>query len=419
MANQNLTAVEYARTMLMLAKNELVMGRLVDGQYKNEVNSENGLSINIKRPPRFNRNDASALNANFAAQDVLTGSVNVVVNQYAKAHVAFGDIESVQSVNALLKNATMKSAASTIAHQIDAFLHSKALGFHSWIAGTAPGTISGNATDPTKLIATPAMASAAFTRLRQMGVPSTDISGVFTDDDAQSISGSLVGGFIPDVNKPALLRSRVPMVGNVNWYGTQQCPSLTTGTRVQGDGSSTGAQLDGASQNVNYRDVKTTNQQTILLKGAGNAKTYKTGEVFTIQGCYAWDWRNNQQLANLQQFTIVGATQTSSAGGAVTLTISPPIIVQGTSDGTSTDANTAFGTVANAPADSSYLQFAGALSTILPIRYAFHKQAIALVSTPLQMPVTGVAAQVHDAETGISIRYWRNSDFATGIHGHR
>jgi hypothetical protein len=29
------------------------MGRLVDGQFKDQVTDENGLTVNVKRPPRF------------------------------------------------------------------------------------------------------------------------------------------------------------------------------------------------------------------------------------------------------------------------------------------------------------------------------------------------------------------------------
>lgn len=419
MSNQFLSATEYANSMLFAAKNELILGKLVDGRYNSQVNDENGLTINVKRPPRFARNDASAMSAALDAQDIVTGSIPVTVNQYAKCHLSVGDIEWVTSYNQLMRNAAFKAAASTLAHQIDSIIHTQALKFHNWIAGTAPGTRSGNASDPTKMLASPAQAQAAYTRLKALGLPDTDLSGLMNFDDSQAISGSITSQFLPpDSNLTALQRSRVPVIGNINWHATQQIPVLTTGTRTQGDGSSTGAQVDGASQNVNYRDVKTTNQQTILLKGAGNAKTIKKGEVFTIQNCYAWDWRNQQASPDLQQFTVL-ADATTSSGGAVTLTISPPIIVQGTSDGTDTKVNTVFGTVDSAPADSAYIKFVGGTSVTFPVRYAFYKQAIALVSTPLTMPFTGTAAQVHDPETGISIRYWRASDVNTGAHYHR
>ncbi len=102
-----------------------------------------------------------------------------------------------------------------------------------------------------------------------------------------------------------------------------------------------------------------------------------------------------------------------------TLTITPAIIVQGTNDGVNTYANSAFGTVNAAPAANAYVQFAGALSTVLPIKTAFHKRAISLVSARLQMPFTGVASFATDPDTGIAIRYWRGSDIATGAHVHR
>src|SRR5687767_13877041 len=115
MANQFLNATEYANTMLLMAKNELVTGKLVDGSLENKVTDENGLSVSVKRPPRFARNDASAMSAALAAQDIVTGSINVDIDQYAKVHVSVGDIEYVQSYNELMRNATMKAAASTLA----------------------------------------------------------------------------------------------------------------------------------------------------------------------------------------------------------------------------------------------------------------------------------------------------------------
>ena len=418
MSNQFLNATEYAKAMLAVAKNELVYGRLVDGEFKNQVTDENGLTISVKRPPRFNRNDSSTQSAALAAQDILTGSVNLAVNQYAKVHISVGDLEYVQSFNALMQNATMKAAGSTLAHQIDSYLANLTLQFAPWIAGTASGTRSANASDPTKMIANSSQLSAARTRLRAFGVPSTDVNGVIDDDSGQSIRGALTAGFIQGVNKDALMRTKIPVVGDIDWYESQQVPSLTTGSRSQGDGSSSGCQVNGASQNVNYRDVKTTNTQTLLVKGL-STNTIAQGEVFTIQNVYAWDWRNNQILPDLQQFTVVGATQTGDGSGFASLTISPPIIVQGSSDGVSTDGNTAFGTVGTVPADSAYIKFVGAASTTVKVSSAWHKQAIKLVTARLRMPDTGKAAFVMDPETGIGIRYWRGSDITTGAHIHR
>jgi hypothetical protein len=213
---------------------------------------------------------------------------------------------------------------------------------------------------------------------------------------------------------------RIPVpLANINPYATQQVPSLTTGTRTQGDGSSTGAQINAASQNVNYRSVKDTMTQTFLADTFGNSKTIKLGEVFTIAGVYAWDWRANQVLPYLQQFTVTADATTDVFAGTVSLTISPPIIVQGSNDGTSTDTNTAFATVDTIPADDAKLTFVGTLSTAFRVKAAWQKRAIALVSARLHMPFTGVASFATDPDTGISIRYWRGSDISTGAHVHR
>lgn len=416
MANQFLNAQVYANMMLLLLKNNLVFGRMVDGQFKDQVTDQNGLVINVKRPPRFVATSGAALQA----QDLVTGTTPVSVDQYSNVHISVGDLEYVQSYNALMQNETMKSAASTLAHKLDNFVGSKTLGFASWIAGTAAGTVSANASDPSKLIASPSQAMAAHTRLMAQGVPDTDLKGAVTFDDAQSISGTMLGQFLPaGVNVPALERAKIPVIGTIDFYATQQTPVLTTGSRTQ----SAAAQINGGAQNVNYRDVKGSAgtagmTQTLILKTVGNNLTIAAGDVFTIAGVNAWDWRNNASRGELQQFTVVSAV-TASGAGAATVTITPPIIVQGTNDGVSTNANTAFATVDSIPADSANVTWCGAASTAFKVRTAFHKRAIALVSARLHAPFTGVSSFAVDPDTGIAIRYWRGSDIMTGQHIHR
>jgi hypothetical protein len=141
--------------------------------------------------------------------------------------------------------------------------------------------------------------------------------------------------------------------------------------------------------------------------------------VFTIANVNAWDWRKNVALPYLQQFTVLADVTTDGADGSATLSISPPIIVQGSSDGTDTNGNTAFATVDSIPADNAVLTFVGAASTTYKVKAAWQKRAIALVSARLHMPFTGTASFAMDPQTGIAIRYWRGSDISTGAHVHR
>lgn len=420
MTNQFLNASVYANTMLLLLKNQLVYGRLVDGQFKDQVTDENGLVINVKRPPRFLATSGAALQA----QDLVVGTAPVAVDQYKNVHISVGDLEYVQSYNALMQNETMKSAASTLAHDVDKFIAGQTFNFYSWVAGTAPGTVSDDASDPTKLIASPAQAMAGHTRLMAQGVPNSDLVGVVTFDDGQAIRGSLLSDFTPDINRTALEKVRIPIISEVDWYATQQNPLFTTGTRTQGNGSSTGGQANGGTQNVDYVAVKGSagvagNKQNFLIKSLSAGQTVKKGDVFTIQNVFAWDWRNQQALNYLQQFTAT-ADATADGSGNVTVNITPAIIVQGTTDvGGNTRANSAFATVDSVPADGAYVKFAGVASTKLQIKPVFHKRAISLVSARLQMPFTGVASFATDPDTGIAIRYWRGSDISTGAHIHR
>lgn len=410
MANAFLNAQTYANTMLLLLKNQLVTGRLVNGEFKNQVTDENGLQTSVKRPPRFvDKKDGTAA---LAAQDIVTGSVPIAVDQYSKVHISVGDIEYISSYNALMQNETMKSAASTLAHSVDSFLQKKVLGFHSWVAGSDTG--GANASDPSKPIAKAVQAMGAHTRLMNQGSPNASLCGTVAYLDGELIRGNQQGSFTPDLNTPMLQRTKIPMISEIDWYASQQIPSLTTGTRPTTNGL-----INGANQNVNYRDVKTTMQQTIDIDTLGNSKTIKKGEVFTIAGVYAWDWRNGAALDYLQQFTVLADATSDAAAGTVTLTISPPIIVQGTNDGTSTDANTAFATVDSVPVDGNGVTFVGTASTNYRVRAVWQKQAIALVSARLHTPFTGVSSFATDPDTGIAIRYWRGSSIDTGAHVHR
>jgi hypothetical protein len=424
-ANQFLNATTYASSMLLLLKNQLVMGRLVNSKYEDRVTDENGLATNVKRPPRFARNDASALSAALAAQDILTGSIPISVNQYAKVHVSVGDIEWVQSYNELMRNSVMKAAASTLAHQVDSFLMSKTVGFNGYV---------GHATTLTNNIGSPAEFNPVHTRLMENGVPNSDLNAVLTFADAEEIRGSLIGGNIQGVNRTALERARVPMLSEIDAYATQQIYALTVGTRV----ASATSLIDNGTHSVNYRDVKALSPvpyQTLHIDGQAMGVTFKVGEKLTIADVNAWDWRNNVALPYLQQFTIIGGASTASgtvaagsapgtvitadANGDTDLYISPPLIVSGSSDGVSTAGNTAFATVDAAAVDGAAVTHLGAASTTHRLRSAFHKDAITMVSAKLHAPFSDTSSFATDKETGISIRYWRGSDISTGAHVHR
>lgn len=398
MANAFLNAKEYANVMLLLLKNNLVMGKLVDGRFNNAVTDQNGLTINVKRPPQFIAKDGPTL----AEQSIVVGSTDLAVDRYRNVHISVSDLEAVQSWEALTRNATMMAAASTLAHDVDLFLHTQLLSFASHV-GTPGETLK--------------KASEFFpvhTRLMEQSVPDDgNLAAVLSYADGEAIRSSLVEGNIAGVNRIALEQARVPVMSTVRPYATQHIKSLTTGTRA-----ATGAGLvAGAGQNVNYKDVKDEDSSPLSIDGLAAGATVKKGEIFTIAGVFAINNRSGETLPHLRQF-VVTEDATADGTGAVELQVWPHIIVPGTGVAEA-DTNTAFGTVNAAPADNAALTFLGAAGAVIPVRAAWHKMAIQLVSAQLEKPASDTSSFARDEETGISIRYWRGSDITTGKHIHR
>lgn len=408
MANGFLNAQTYVNALMLLVKNSLVWGRLVNGRFKNEVTDENGLTTSIKAPPHFLAQDGPTLQV----QRMLIGSRTVQVDKYKNVHISIGDLEYVQSFNDLMRDASMQSAASALAHAVDADIARRALEFPSAVF-----------TNYGAAIKTTADFNKAHTQLMAQGVPDNNLNAVLAYQDGENIRNQLIGGNISGENETALKKARIPVMSSINPYATQQLPFYANGDHTM----SAGPAVKGASQNVNYKDVKTSMSQTFTLDGLGNSKKVNAGESFVIADVLEYDWRQQKTLGTKQQrFTVLpnpntadGSYTTHNSDGSVTVYIAPAIIVPGTSDGTDTIANSAFATVNSAPADDAAITFDGVASTTYDVRAAFNKQAIALVSAKLHKPETGVSAFSTDKETGISIRYWRGSDIATGQHIHR
>lgn len=396
--NAFLDATEYSKTMLLLLKNHLVAGRLVTGIFKNEVTDENGLTVNIKRSPMFVAQDGEALKL----QSVISGSTPVKVDQYKNVHIDVGDLEYVQSFNQLLNSATLKSAASELAHTIDGAIHEIFPEFASSV-GT-PGTVIGSPQEFNKV----------HTRLMDAAVANSDIKSVISFEDAELIRGNLIGTNIDAVNRTALERTRVPILSEIDLFATNNIRSITAGTRTDGA-------MNGANQNSNYRDVKDLNVQDIAVDGLGINGTVTKGDIFTIAGVFAVNPRSRQKLTYLKQFVVMADATADGAGALAAMSISPPIIAAVT-DGIGANptlVNTAFQTVDSIPADNAVIAWTTAAGAITPIRVAFQPRAISLVSAKLITPFSDTSSFISDPQTGIGIRYWRGSDITTGRHIHR
>lgn len=394
MANALLSPKVYSNTFLKLLKNNVVMPKLVTTEFKDDFKKV-GNTVYAKRVPEFTVRDGAVAQV----QDVIEGEVAIVMDKQKGIDVEFTSVEETLTVDSLLKSKVMNSAAAQLAQQIDQDIHAETKKFYNWV-GT-PGQLINSYADLAK----------APERLDIMSVPTDARNGVLHPSDAWAMLGTLSALTAQtEVATDALKRAKLPMLGNIDWYTTQNTATVTTGTR------SGNALVDGANQNSAYSAVKDGNWiQNLVIDAMGNATTAKAGEVFTIANVYMVNARSKVSTGILQQFTLVAdALANSTASGQATLSISPPIIISGP-----------FQNVDSAPADNAAIQWMGDDTegntdiTTYNFSTVFRKEAIALVSAKLVMPFTGEADYSTDPDTGLTVRYWRSSDSTNDTHMHR
>jgi hypothetical protein len=196
---------------------------------------------------------------------------------------------------------------------------------------------------------------------------------------------------------------------------TQQLTNLTPGTRA----ASGAALVNGASQNVNYKDVAVSGApgqyktQTIAIDTLTAGHTVKDGEIFTIANVFAYDQRAQQSLAPLlQQFRVVGDFTADGGGAIAALRIYPAMIVPDAG----ITGNQAHATVNAAPADNAAITWRGTASTAYRPRLMIDKQAIIVNTADLIMPATGTARRKALTQVPLSVRMWQDSTFNTGSH---
>jgi hypothetical protein len=172
-------------------------------------------------------------------------------------------------------------------------------------------------------------------------------------------------------------RGLMGIAAGFQWVVAQALPSFTCGTRTNVTPIVNGAQTG----------------SSLLLSGAGNTLTVSQGDQFTIGGVYAINPLTRLASNKLQVFTVLTAA-TTSAGGAVTLSISPAINVTAPNQ-----------TVSAQAANGATVTWIGAANTVSDVNIAWHKNAFMVAFCQLTSDLSGADASVAtDPESGISVR---------------
>jgi hypothetical protein len=386
-ANAFITPSVIAKEALMQLKNNLVLGNLVHREYKKEF-VKVGDTVSIRKPVKFNVSDGAAR----VNQDIEEANTSVVINK--RKHVSFSvPTQDMTLTIEKFSERYIAPAALALANKID--VDGFALYKDVWNVVGTPGTTP----------STFAHVAAAAQRLDEMAVPGDTRRAVFNPAAGYSLAGGQTALMNSGMVEGAYRDASIGRIAKFETYSTQNVATHTTGTKA-------GTPLvNGASQNVTYATAKNTNQQTLVTDGwTASSAILKQGDVFTLANVFAVNpvpgEGSKAVMPYLQQF-VVKADATADGSGNATLSISPAIVTSGP-----------YQTVSAAPADNAAITVLGTASTGYSQNLTFHKNALALVTVPLEMPESA-GFKARENFDGLSIRVIKDYNIDSDVEALR
>lgn len=377
MPNALITPSIIAKEALVQLENNLGMANNVHREYKKEF-VKVGDTVSIRKPVKFYAADGKTR----VNQDVEEANTSITVDKQKHVSWKFSSKDLTLTVEDYSER-YIKPAMIALANTIDRSGHNQYT--NVWNLVGTPGTTPANFA---------AMAAAAQ-RMDEMAV-STDMRRAMLNPAAgYAIAGSATALYMNSVNQQAYRKGSIGEIAGLETFRSQNVVSHTVG-----DHGGTPL-VNGADQDSDYVDVKNTNSQTLNTDGWTNSTTgvLKAGDVFTIAGVYAMNpvpgegTTGKLQMPYLQEFTVLADADSGASTGPAALTISPAIITSGP-----------YQTVSAAPADDAAITVkTGTASTAYPQNLAFHKNAFALVTCPLELP-DGVEFKARETHKGLSVR---------------
>lgn len=383
-------------------RNNLVSKDLVTWKkFDNEMNDRNGLTVVEQVTPdyttTFTTNAVNDLSG--GVQNTTFGSEQYKLTQVIGSSMGWGDFVKIRDLGEARENEALKKAALRLATDIDSYiLRFATLASTNW---TGDGVTAVGEWDDV---------AQAYTRLKEGSQDNDDsLRAVLSYGDKQALGSDIVSndnnGSMTNFGDGVYRKGFTGEVAGIPTLFTQQLPSLTVGTRNQTSALTAGT-ADSATtyDSVAVSPAPGQYKSQILNMDIGSAsETLVDGEVFTINGVYAYDNIAKKQLNHLQEFRVIGNYTASS--GAVAPRVYPAIITSGP-----------YRTVGQAAGNTAQVNFKGAASAVLQPRLVMDKEAVIVNTADLIMPATGKAMRKSLESLPISVRMWQDSVFATGEH---
>ena len=373
MGNSLLTIDMITRKALEILENNLVITRNVNRQYDDSFAVEGakiGSTLRIRLPDRALVTDGAALQV----QDDNEQFTTLTVSTQKHIGVNFTSAELTMQLDDFADR-VLKPRISQLAASIDADVANSYKSIFSSVGtpGTTPATSLVLLQGQQKLNEYAAMMPNRYATVNPAANAGLveGMKGLFNPVD--TISRQFKAGMMGE-----------GILGYEEINMSQSIKQHTTGSRA-----ATGATVNGNA---------TEGATTITLASAGNALTFTVGDVFTVADCYSVNPQTRESTGSLQQFVVTEAN-TSTAGGAVTLKVSPALY----------SPSHALATVSTLTITGKAVVFVGAASSQYPQNMIYHKDAISFATADLLLPqgVDMASRQVHN---GISMRIVRQYD---------
>jgi len=377
MSNTLLSPTVITKAALAILHNRTGIARNCNRTYESRFGTPKiGTSLSIRLPNQFKVTDGPGL----SVQDVTEQSVPIVVDTQKHVDFAFLTSELTLTLDEFADR-YIRPAVARLASEMDKDLGTLYTGIYNAV-GT-PGTTP-NA---------PSFFTDAQNKLDDNAAPNDGNRAAVLNPAAHwSMMAAMPNTALLGFNRAAAER-----MGNEgeflrDFFGlmmdrSHSIPSHTVGLWDTGStGITNGAGQTGASLVTDGWAVST----AILKKG----------DVFTIAAVFQVNPETKISTGVLQQF-VATADVSSDGGGNATIPMSPSIVISGATQ--NVDA---------AAADGKALVIKGTESAAYPQNLVMHRDAIALVNVPLEMP-DGVDFKAQEQFEGFNLRVLRQYDINT------
>jgi hypothetical protein len=345
MANAILTDNVITKDALRVLENNLTLTKTANRKYDDKFarsGAKIGNTLNIRKPPRYIVSEGQLLEL----QDAIETQTSLTLNKQFHVDFQFSSIDLTLSINDFSRQ-FVRPAMAALANKVDVYVAS----FYKDIyqASGTPGTVPSDSE----------VYLDAGVELDDAATPRDGMRSVVITPRMQAKIVKALQGLFNATGKIAeqYTSGQMGTALGFDWHMDQNIATHTYGTYA-GTPLVNGANQVGSS---------------LITDGwSSGASTLRRGDLFTVAGVYMVNPQSRESIGKLQKFVVT--QQISDTTGAMTIAISPEIIISGPQQ-----------TVDASPANDAAITVLGATGTISPQGIAWHKDAFTLGTAGIEV----------------------------------